>query len=1307
MLNTVISEVAVAVPAGLESGHPDPALGASSEPGRLEPPARLSESVLWKLQRAYFEAHGLAAGSRATEPFFATSTAFVAHAYACQVAAFLRGFLRDNGTGDDTQPVHVVELAAGSGRLAWSFLNAWRELGAPQRLCYVLTDPVQRTVEAWQRHPQLAALAEEGVLDFACFDFEQDGFEQENRLRLLHSGVELRPGRGPGARGGSPLVVIAHHAFAAARQDAFAVVDGELLECRLTVAAPSGIRAVEELLGGALDGLDDLDIGHDYRRIELPYYGDPVLDGLLDEYRRELGAGHLLLPLAAFRAIRTFAGLSENGLLLLSADVGAHRIEDLRGTAPPQPSRHGSIALEVNHHALGRWVESLGGRALSLRPTRDRLAVHAYLLGGGGSDLRAPRLAATDSLSPDAFFALQRRLVQNLGEMPLAEVLAYLALSRWGTEVMRLCLPRLQELAAAGISAPERGALTDAADRVWAGHLHLVEPSDLAFELGSLLATAELSSQALPYFERSLERYGEHTATLFNLGLCYSRLAKWERARLCCRRALELDGGNEGARGLLLRIETGSTGEREPSEPKAPPSAAASPRQERRPEAYGSNLEHLQGELELLNARLEGEVTRWRATHPPESTQNQLMGFQLSDLGADVTLASFAQTTEGSGALLAPRTALHRERERAALAAGVPLRLPELAIRLGLDGFERNVVLLALAPELDQRYERLFGYLNDDMQRRCPTVEHALRLFLSGSEEGHARRQTFAEGATLRVRRLLRLSDDEGPLPPVWRSRGLRLETRTLGFLLDRDPLAAPEPELDPFLERLAGAGSGATPAVGGETVRNGIAELRDFLAHDPAPAPIVSLDGPDPMLLRQVAAHLAGAGGLLVLRGAAVAAAGDPEDKVARALREVELSGAALLVEEAAALRQEGRPSLALLRLLTAPCSRPRLLAAAVSWPLPEPCFAVPTLALHIPAPNHAARVELWRRALAGVPYEVDLGELAGRFRLKSAQIAGAAGRIRAQLRIRAQEGEASSPGLPAAGRTEVFAACRAQCFASLEGLAERISSVHGWEDLVVPAGVRAKLQGIESWLRHRHVVFEDWGFAERVSVGRGMAAMFCGTSGTGKTMAAGILARTLDLDLYRIDLSAVVSKYIGETEKNLARIFDAAEAANAILFFDEADALFGKRSEVKDSHDRHANVEVSYLLQRMESYDGIAILATNLRNNLDVAFSRRLQMIVEFPLPSVADRERIWRRLFTERVPQAPDIDLAYLAKQFGLAGGNVKNCAVAAALAAAAEGRPVEMRHLMQAIAREYEKIGKAVAPALFGPYGGVVG
>jgi len=885
-------------------------------------------------------------------------------------------------------------------------------------------------------------------------------------------------------------------------------------------------------------------------------------------------------------------------------------------------------------------------------------------------------------------------LIRHLGEMPLSEVLAYLALSRWDTEVAQLCLPRLQELAGAGLPADEREALADAADRIWAGHPHPGGPFDLAFELGSLLATAGLSLQAIPYFERSLEQYGEHTATRFNLGLCHSRLAEWEAARLCCRRALELDGGNEGARALLLRLDAGSAGESEPS-------TAPSPRRERRPEAYGSNLEHLQGELELLNARLESEVARWRATHPPESTQHQLMGFQLSDLGADVTLASLALATGEPGARLAPQAALHGERERAALAAGVPLRLPELARRLGLDGFERAVLLLALAPELDQRYERLFGYLNDDMHRRYPTVEHALRLFLADREERHARRQTFAEAGTLRARRLLRLSEDEGPLPPVWRSRGLRLETRTLGFLLDRDPLTAPEPELDPFLERLAGDGSGAPPAVGGEAARNGIAELRDFLAHASAPAPIVSLDGPDPLLLRQVAAHLAGAGGLLVLRGAAVAAAGDPEDKVARALREVELSGAALLVEEAAALRQEGRPSLALLRLLTAPCSRPRLLAAAAPWPLPEPCMAVPTLALHVPAPDHASRVELWRRALAGVPLEVDLGELAGRFRLRSAQIAGAASRIRAQLRSRAGEGAPSS--LPA-GRGEVFAACRAQCFVSLEGLAERISSVHGWDDLVLPDGVKAQLRGIESWLRHRHVVFEDWGFAERVSVGRGMAAMFCGSSGTGKTMAAGILARTLDLDLYRIDLSAVVSKYIGETEKNLARIFDAAEAANAILFFDEADALFGKRSEVKDSHDRHANVEVSYLLQRMESYDGVAILATNLRNNLDVAFARRLQMIVEFPIPSVTDRERIWRRLFTERVPQAPDVDLAFLARQFGLAGGNVKNCAVAAALAAAAEGGPVAMRHLLQAIAREYEKIGKAVPPSLFEPQGG---
>ena len=342
-----------------------------------------------------------------------------------------------------------------------------------------------------------------------------------------------------------------------------------------------------------------------------------------------------------------------------------------------------------------------------------------------------------------------------------------------------------------------------------------------------------------------------------------------------------------------------------------------------------------------------------------------------------------------------------------------------------------------------------------------------------------------------------------------------------------------------------------------------------------------------------------------------------------------------------------------------------------------------MPRLTLQVPAPDQAARETLWRRALGDLADGLDLGELAGRFRLRSAQILAAAHPLRLQRRD-----AASSPEDLA---RDLFEACRAQCLVSLEGLAERVESVHGWDDLILPAPVKEKLRTIEGWLRFGHVVFDTWGFRDRVSQGRGMAAMFAGPSGTGKTMAAGILGRVLGLDVYRIELSSVVSKYIGETEKNLARIFEAAEAAHAILFFDEADALFGKRSEVKDAHDRHANIEVSYLLQRMEAYDGIAILATNIKDNLDVAFARRLQVVVEFPFPRVEDRERIWRRLFSERVPLAVGVDFGVLAQRFALSGGAIKNCAVNAALAAAVEGGMVGMEHLVGAVGREMEKMG----------------
>jgi len=264
---------------------------------------------------------------------------------------------------------------------------------------------------------------------------------------------------------------------------------------------------------------------------------------------------------------------------------------------------------------------------------------------------------------------------------------------------------------------------------------------------------------------------------------------------------------------------------------------------------------------------------------------------------------------------------------------------------------------------------------------------------------------------------------------------------------------------------------------------------------------------------------------------------------------------------------------------------------------------------------------------------------------------------------------------------------ACRTLTRTTIDDLIERVEPAAAWDDLVLPDDSLSALRDIVAQVRHRGTVYRAWGLGAASSRGLGIAALFAGEAGTGKTMAAEVLARDVDLELYRIDLSRVVSKYIGETEKNLRRVFEAAESGGAILLFDEADALFGKRSEVKDSHDRYANIEVSYLLQRMETYDGLAILTTNVKSALDRAFQRRLRFIVQFPFPGPFERERIWRRVFPAATPIAP-LDYARLAR-LNVAGGAIRNIAVDAAFAAAQAGTPVTMAHLARAARRELAK------------------
>jgi ATPase family associated with various cellular activities (AAA) len=288
-----------------------------------------------------------------------------------------------------------------------------------------------------------------------------------------------------------------------------------------------------------------------------------------------------------------------------------------------------------------------------------------------------------------------------------------------------------------------------------------------------------------------------------------------------------------------------------------------------------------------------------------------------------------------------------------------------------------------------------------------------------------------------------------------------------------------------------------------------------------------------------------------------------------------------------------------------------------------------------------------------------------------------------------------------PSGGReagARLWEICRHQSRRRLDGLAERIESVSVWDDLVLPEPQRQVLRQIAVHVRHRTTVHEHWGFSRKSGRGLGISALFSGASGTGKTMAAEVLANELALDLFRIDLSAVMSKYIGETEKNLSRIFDSAEGSGAILLFDEADALFGKRSEVKDSHDRYANIEISYLLQRMESYRGLAILTTNMKSALDPAFLRRIRFAVQFPFPDAAQRAEIWTRIFPAATP-TDGLDIRRLAR-LSVPGGNIRNIALRAAFLAAADSQPVRMTDLLNAARSEYAKIEQPLSEAEIG-------
>lgn len=638
----------------------------------------------------------------------------------------------------------------------------------------------------------------------------------------------------------------------------------------------------------------------------------------------------------------------------------------------------------------------------------------------------------------------------------------------------------------------------------------------------------------------------------------------------------------------------------------------------------------------------------------------------------------------------------HAEAARARTASqGLISRLRALQNGYSLSRFEVDALLICLAPEIDLRYQRMYGYLQDDITKRHPSVDLVLNLLCGSLPEKMAQRRHFLPGAPLfRHRLLTHYVDSTEPVPPLL-GLFVRVDPRIVNYLLASDEIDA---GLQPYA-KIAETPTSIEQLVGRRDLRT---RLRTLAHQEETPRDqlILYFQGPLGVGKRTTATALAHEIGrtLLVVDGERVAQAEELpfETTVALALREAFLQNAVLYWEGFDLLITDERRALRM-TLLDALQSFAGLaiLAGSCAWELDTVLHGRSFIRIEFAPQSYEERKMFWPHFLNGgtpVDADLDFGALANKFRLTAGQIEAAAATAAGVARWRDPEtGRISMQDLYQAGRF--------QSNRKLEELARKIVPHYTWSDIVLPAERTAQLQEIVLQVRHRAKVYDEWGFEHKLAMGKGLNALFVGPSGTGKTMAADIMAGELGLDLYKIDLSNVVSKYIGETEKNLARIFHEAETSNAILFFDEADALFGKRSEVRDSHDRYANIEISYLLQRMEEYDGVVILATNLHKNMDDAFVRRMHFTIEFPFPDVHSRRRIWAKIWPAETPCAPDLDLNGVAQRFEITGGNVRNIALAAAFLAADEDQPVNMRHLARAIRREYQKMGKVIVDGEF--------
>jgi SpoVK/Ycf46/Vps4 family AAA+-type ATPase len=717
-------------------------------------------------------------------------------------------------------------------------------------------------------------------------------------------------------------------------------------------------------------------------------------------------------------------------------------------------------------------------------------------------------------------------------------------------------------------------------------------------------------------------------------------------------------------------------------------------------EYFQNSLDHVMAEISRIELKLQLNMT----TTKPDTgwdKQDKFAGLYLSGKEIESIFKrnkNSLQPGEPATHLVDSLNQLEKDissKKRESLLHGITLRLENLRLLFQLSAFDIDTVLLCLLPEIDLKYQRLYSYLQDDVTQKNPTVSMVLELLCVSHSEALRARISFFSDAPLMKNQIVHLHENYPSLCMPLLTKSLHIDERIVQYLLEIDKIDSRLLQLVRLIEPKIELQDIVLPDELKERIDSLLVKSQEKLfCHFHGDSGVGKKSTAEAICLKL------GVPMLYVDLNRVMFKDGNIETLVPLILREGALQNAALYVDGYDSLLTENDRKSGSDRLLLELKKYPQwvFIATNKEWRPKETWQERPFVSIEFPIPSYSMRQKLWEKFWdknTVTEKSLDFDIFASKFRLTGGQIRNVAVNARNLSRLK-------EPGNGAVTTMDLSSLCRNESREVLNDMARKIQPKYSWNDIILPSDLFEQLKEIYGYIRHYYKVYSEWGFEKKLSLGKGLNALFSGPSGTGKTMAAEIIALELQLDLYKIDLSTVVSKYIGETEKNLNLIFKEGQTSNAILFFDEADAIFGKRSEVKDAHDRYANIEIAYLLQKMEEYDGMVILATNLRKNIDDAFSRRMHFTLEFPVPDEPDRKRIWHNIFPPEAPLGDDIDFDFVAKQFQITGGNIKNIALGAAFLAAQNGQQIHMNHIIRAVKREYQKMGKLCTADEFAKY-----